>query len=78
MAMKENISEEMDDLFSKVRLKILEVRESAPEAANDLKNLLAQIEDYTEKLVVDSLRLNDLEQKAKASRAKKRTQEKDE
>jgi len=55
--MKVTASDAVDDLFAKIRLKLLKLRESDPETTEDLKNLLIQLEDWVEKLVIDSLRL---------------------
>lgn len=63
--MAENISDTIDDLFRQLRLKLLKVRESDPQTSDELKNLLVQLEDWVEKLVVDSLKLQSLEKKSK-------------
>jgi hypothetical protein len=63
--MAENISDTIDDLFRQLRLKLIKVRESDPQTSDELKNLLLQLEDWVEKLVVDSLRLQSLEKKGK-------------
>ncbi|MFH1002721.1 MAG: hypothetical protein V1780_01085 [Chloroflexota bacterium] len=57
--------EEIDDLVTKLRLQILQVRDSHPEVAGEMKNLLTQLEDWVESLVVDSLKLKSLEGKPK-------------
>ena len=66
--MKEIASEIIDELFAKIRLKVLKLRENDPETANDLKNLLAQLEAWVEKLVIDSLKLDGLEKELKKKR----------
>jgi len=63
--MAENANEAIDDLFRQLRLKLLKVRESDPTTSDELKNLLVQLEDWVEKLVVDSLKLQSLEKKGK-------------
>jgi len=63
--MAENANEAIDDLFRQLRLKLLKVRESDPATSDELKNLLVQLEDWVEKLVVDSLKLQSLEKKGK-------------
>ena len=63
--MIEHPYEQIDNLFAQVRLRLLEVRQSDPEAVEDLKSLLSQLEDYVEQLVIDSLRLKSLEGKAR-------------
>ena len=61
--MKITAHEAVDDLFAKIRLKLLKLRESDPGTTDDLKNLLIQLEDWVEKLVIDSLRLEGKEGK---------------
>ena len=63
--MKENASDAIDDLFAKIRLKLLKLRESDPETTEELKGLFTQLEDYVEKLVMDSLKLESLKKKPK-------------
>ena len=63
--MKETAGDAVDDLFAKLRLQLLKLRESDPETAEELKSLLTQLEDWVEKLVVDSLRLESLQRKPK-------------
>ena len=65
--MKETAGDAVDDLFAKLRLQLLKLRESDPETAAELKSLLTQLEDWVEKLVVDSLRLENLQRKPKKS-----------
>ena len=54
--MKENAHDAIDDLFAKIRLKLLKLRESDPVTTEELKSLLTQLEDWVEKLVIDSLK----------------------
>ncbi len=54
--MKESASDAIDDLFAKIRLKLLKLRESDPVTTEELKSLLTQLEDWVEKLVIDSLK----------------------
>jgi hypothetical protein len=63
--MKEKANEAIDDLFAKIRLKLLRLRESDLTTTEELKGLLTQLEDWVEKLVVDSLKLESLERKPK-------------
>jgi len=63
--MAENVNDAIDDLFRQLRLKLLKVRESDPATSDELKNLLVQLEDWVEKLVMDSLKLQSLEKKGK-------------
>ena len=64
--MKENASDAIDSLFAGIRLKLLKLRESDSATAEELKSLLAQLEDWVEKLVIDSLKLDSLNKTAKA------------
>ena len=57
----ENASEQIDDLLVQIRLRLLQVRQSDPATADELKGLLTQLEDIVESLVVDSLKLKSLE-----------------
>ncbi|MFC1966001.1 hypothetical protein ACFLWI_03535 [Chloroflexota bacterium] len=63
--MKETADKAIDELFSKIRLNLLKLRESDPETTDELKNLLIQLEDWVEKLIIDSLKLQSLEKKPK-------------
>ena len=65
--MKETAGDAVDDLFAKIRLQLLKLRESDAATAEELKSLLTQLEDWVEKLVVDSLRLESLQRKPKKS-----------
>ena len=61
--MTEHPYEQIDNLFAQVRLRLLEIRESDPQAVEELKSLVSQLEDYVEQLVIDSLRLKSLDSK---------------
>lgn len=63
--MTENARMTIDELFAKIRLQVLKVRETDPSAAEELKSLLTQLEDWIESLVIDSLKLKSLEHGAK-------------
>ena len=63
--MTENAGEEIDALFAQIRLKLLVLRETDPVTTADLKSLLTQLEDWVEKLVLDSLKLQSLEKVSK-------------
>ena len=56
--------DQIDNLFAQVRLRLLEIRQSDPAAVEELKSLVSQLEDYVEQLVIDSLKLKDLESSA--------------
>ena len=64
--MKEDVDKSIDNLFAKIRLQLLQVRQSDPATAEEIKNLLTQLEDWVESLVVDSLKLKSLESRPKA------------
>ena len=66
--MKESASDAIDELVAKIRLTLLKFRESDPETTADLKSLLTQLEDWVEKLVMDSLKLESLEKELKKKR----------
>jgi len=66
--MKERASEAIDELLAKIRLKLLKLRESDPETTDELNSLLRQLEDWVEKLVLDSLKLESLEKERKKKR----------
>ena len=74
--MKEDASEVIDDLFAKIGLKLLKLRESAPEATEEIKSLLTQLHDWVEKLVVDSIKLESLEKAGKQIEPDKKGQRK--
>lgn len=63
--MKEYASDVIDDLFAKIGLKLLKLREYDPEVTEELKSLLTQLHDWVEKLVVDSIKLESLEKAGK-------------
>ena len=74
--MKEDASDAIDDLFAKIGLKLLKLRESDPEATDELKSLLTQLHDWIEKLVVDSIKLESLEKSRKSIAPEKKGQKK--
>ena len=59
--MKQDTSKTIDELFTQIRLKLLDLRQGDPQVVEDLKSLLAQLEDCVESLVMDSLRKTDKE-----------------
>ena len=59
--MTEESYEQLDDLFKEIKLGLAKVRQSNPEAVDDLKSLVAQLEMWVESLVADSLKLKSLE-----------------
>ena len=61
--MTEHPYEQIDGLFRQLRLRLLDIRQSDPQAVEELKSLVSQLEDYMEQLVIDSLRLRSLESK---------------
>lgn len=73
--MTENSYEQIDDLFAQFRLRLLEIRQSNPETVEALKSLMSQLEDCVERLVIDSIKLKNLEKKTEmTSKPKKRPQ----
>ncbi len=56
-----NSYEQVDDLFKQIRLCLLQVRQSDPVIADELKELVRQLEDWVESLVINSLKLESLE-----------------
>ena len=75
--MTENSYDQVDDLFAKVRLCLVEIRKSNPDVADDLRNLITQLEDCVEMLIVDSLKLRNLEGSANKPRNRNTTTEKE-
>jgi hypothetical protein len=69
--MTEHPYEQIDSLFTKLRLRLLEIRQSDPQTVEELKSLVSQLEDYMEQLVIDSLRLRSLEGKTQKVTRKK-------
>lgn len=63
--MDDEIEQPIDELFTKIRLKLLDLRQADPETVEELKNLIIQLEDWVQSLVVDSLRLKELKSKKK-------------
>jgi len=57
----ENYYDQIDDLFRDIRLRLGRVRQNDPEAAEELKGLVRQLELWVDSLVVDSLKLTHLE-----------------
>jgi hypothetical protein len=53
--------EELDSLFAQIRLRLAQVRQSDPATAEELKGLVSQLELWVESLVVDSLKLRNLQ-----------------
>jgi hypothetical protein len=75
--MTDDTHEQIDDLFARVRLCLLELRQSDPETVAELKSLVSQLEDCVERLVIDSLRLKSLEAKARrVTQTRKKPREK--
>ena len=70
--MVENSYEQLDDLFVQIRLCLASMRQSNPEATEELKGLLRQVELWVESLVIDSLKLKSLESKPKRATAPER------
>jgi len=62
--MAESSYDQLDDLFAQFRLRLLEIRQCNPETVESIKALLSQLEDCVERLVIDSIKLKGLEEKA--------------
>jgi len=69
--MKEDLDKPIDELFTKIRLKLLDIRQTDPELVEELKNLLVQLEDYVQSLIIDSMKLQDLKDARKKKRQEK-------
>lgn len=69
--MTEHPYQPIDNLFAQLRLRLLQIRESDPQAVEELKSIVSQLEDYMEQLVIDSLRLRTLEGKTQKVTRKK-------
>ncbi len=59
--MTENSYEQLDSLFKDIRLRLVQVRQSDPTTAEELKGLVTQLELWFDSLVIDALRLRRLE-----------------
>jgi len=54
--MREKSYDELDDLLAQIRLCLMRVRQSDPATAEELKELVRQLELWIDSLVVDSLK----------------------
>ena len=76
-SMTENYREGIDELFTEIRLRLLEIRQSDPLVVEDLKATLCQLEDYVESLIIDWLRLKGIKDRLReAAPAQKAPREK--
>ncbi len=66
--MSDDIDQNIDELFAKIRLKLFDIRQANPETVEELKNLLSQLEDWVQSLGMDSIGLREI----KAARKRKR------
>jgi len=55
--MENETGREIDELFARIRIQLLKIRQSDPETVEELKSLLSQLEDSVESLVMDLMRL---------------------
>lgn len=70
----EEVDQTIDELFTKIRLKLFDIRQANPQTVEELKNLLAQLQGWVQSLVLDSIRLKEVEAAQKKKRqAKKKT-----
>jgi hypothetical protein len=53
--------EELDELLAQIRLLLLRVRQSDPAMGEELKSRFSQLEFWLESLIVESLKLKELE-----------------
>ena len=70
--MKSDIHKDIDDLFAKIRLKLLDIRETDPETVQELKSLLTQLEDWVESLRMDSIRLSEIRDSSRRKKQHKK------
>jgi len=61
--MEETPYDQIDELFAKIRLLLLKVRQIDPTTAEDMRSLLAQLEDYVESQFIEYLKLENQESK---------------
>jgi DNA-binding ferritin-like protein len=59
--MAEDSYEQLDELFSEIRLRLVQMRQTDPASVEELKRLVSQLELWVESLVIDSLKLKSLE-----------------
>jgi hypothetical protein len=62
---RESARDAIDELFTHIRLRLVKLRQSDAATTDELKNLLTQLEDWIEKLIMDSLKLEDMQKKRK-------------
>ena len=55
--MENETGREIDELFARIRIQLLNIRRSDPDTVEELKSLLSQLEDSVESLVMDLMRL---------------------
>ena len=60
---KESERDSIDELLTQIRLKLVKLRQSDPATTDELKNLLTQLEDWLDKLLMDSLKLESMRKK---------------
>ena len=60
---KESTRDAIDELFTQIRLKLVKLRQSDPTTTDELKNLLTHLEDWIDKLLIDSLKLESMKKK---------------
>ena len=70
--MTENAYPQIDELFSQIRLQLLQVRDYDAATADKLKSLLTQLEDCVESLVIDSLRAKSIQSRPKKTESKQK------
>jgi hypothetical protein len=63
--MKEQSYDDLDDLLAKIRWRVLRLRQTDPETGEELRDLFRQLELWVDSLVVNSIKLRSLTEKAK-------------
>ena len=57
--------ESIDDLIKAIKLKLVEVRKTDPEVVEELKFLLAQLQDFIQELEINSIKLERIYEKTR-------------
>ena len=55
--MENETSKEIDELFARIRIQLLKIRQTDPEIVEELKSLLSQLEDSVESVVMDLMKI---------------------
>lgn len=60
MNMKEKSYDDLDDLLTQIRWRVLKLRQTEPATGEELRDLFRQLELWIDSLVIDSMKLKDL------------------